>query len=787
VTRALAAAVLALGALACGDLDPGAPLTVGVHVEDGSLRETYRAVYASDAGDVAALTCPTSVDDGVLACNESQVELYRAALPGTLTVKAQGYTFQSVSLPVEPQGAVTVTLAPLAAFETRASYATGFAAGEASLAFDELAVSSAGELGETRSLKFYIEGLNDEPRVYFQNTKRFARHIDFVQMGLGRPITAPAFEASTRGPERSAMVGTLISRPSLSIPESTEHEQLLAPVTLEFFPSDDLSAEQALTAHRLLEERLGFLSLSGGERRLIYVPASARAEAELDADRARFHAGEAGFARTSELYAGVREQILNPGLNYGTLRLFSPEELERAVVSRRDILVLTRLPNDLPLVGGTITEELQTPLAHVNLAARARGTPNVALTGASSDARVEPLLGELVRFEVADGGFSLEAATLEEAEEFWAGQVRDPLVPASDLEFSGLPSLDEIGFEDAVRVGVKAANIAELHQLLGDAGPYGFAVPFSAFDAFMRASRVTEDECAAALMACTAEGREASVCEAGAESCAAGAGDDFFTFVERLLQDDTFRGDTAVREASLFGLRFLIERAPVDAEFGAALDARMAEIFGTASARLRSSTNVEDLAEFSGAGLYDSVTAEADGERRASSRIRRVWASTYTFAAFEERSLWNVAESAVRMGVAVNQAFGEELANGVLVTENIASPGSPGYYVNVQAGELPVANPENGAVPEIFTLVPVGEGRWETVRQRFSSESPDTPILSDEEAAALASASALVQAHFAPLYETGVQQMSLDLEFKFVAPDRALVIKQARPYFSRRP
>jgi hypothetical protein len=25
------------------------------------------------------------------------------------------------------------------------------------------------------------------------------------------------------------------------------------------------------------------------------------------------------------------------------------------------------------------------------------------------------------------------------------------------------------------------------------------------------------------------------------------------------------------------------------------------------------------------------------------------------------------------------------------------------------------------------------------------------------------------------------------LEFKFVAPDRALVIKQARPYFSRRP
>jgi len=31
-------------------------------------------------------------------------------------------------------------------------------------------------------------------------------------------------------------------------------------VTLEFFPSDDLTPAQALVAHRLLEERLQFLS-----------------------------------------------------------------------------------------------------------------------------------------------------------------------------------------------------------------------------------------------------------------------------------------------------------------------------------------------------------------------------------------------------------------------------------------------------------------------------------------------------------------------------------------------
>jgi hypothetical protein len=790
VTRSLGALVLAVTGTGCGEQDPGSPLDVEVHLEDGSVPPEFRAILASDDGDVVAVTCP-SVEGGPLACSANGVTVDRSALPAVLTLKARGSAFANVRLSEGPEADARheIELDGLPAFTSVASHATGFSSEQAALAFEDLSVTAPSELGETRSLKFYIESLNDAPRVYFQNTQRFPRHIDFVTMGLGRPMSPAQFEASIRGPERSAMVGTLISRPELSLDGNAERGELLAPVTLEFFPSDDLSPEQALLAHRLLEERLGFLPLEGTERRLTYVPASARAEAELVDYVREFRAGEAHFARIAELYAGVSEQILNPGLSYGTLRLFSPEELEQTVVSRHDILVLTRLPNDLPLVAGTITEELQTPLAHVNLAARARGTPNIALASASTDDRVVPLLDGLVRFEVTADGFTLEAASLEEAEEFWASQVRDPLIPASDDEFSGLPSFDELAFDDAIRVGVKAANIAELHQLLGEGAPKGFGVPFSAFDAFMRGNSVEASVCDAASADCAADGRAAAPCDEAMRLCsdAAAAADDFYAYLERLLADERFRGDTATREASLAGFRFMLENGAVDSEFAIALDARVAELFGADSVRLRSSTNVEDLAEFSGAGLYDSVSAEAEGDRRASSRIRRVWASTYTFAAFEERALWNVTESAVRMGVAVNQAFGDELANGVLVTQNIAAPSSPGYYVNVQVGELPVANPENGAVPEILTLVPVGDDRFETVRQRFSSMSPDAPILSDEEAAALARAASQVQAHFAPLYETSVQTLALDLEFKFVAPDRALVIKQARPYFSASP
>ena len=40
------------------------------------------------------------------------------------------------------------------------------------------------------------------------------------------------------------------------------------------------------------------------------------------------------------------------------------------------------VPNDIPLVGGLITEAFQTPLAHVNVLSQNRGTPNAGLAGA---------------------------------------------------------------------------------------------------------------------------------------------------------------------------------------------------------------------------------------------------------------------------------------------------------------------------------------------------------------------------------------------------------------------
>lgn len=754
---------------------------------DAGVPERYRVVLTQPDSSVSAVSCPGG-HDAELRCTAHGVAIESLEAGSNLTIKPAGYAFAfaTVTAAQVAQRRIQIALSALDEFEATDDYRTGISHEAGAGAFAELAVETQTELGLARSVKFYVSGFDQAPRVYFQNTRRHPLHYDFARLVLGEAAPRAIFEQNTyHGQDRSGLAGTLIQYPALEFQHASS--ALDGPIALQFFPSDDLTPEQALKAHRLIEERLLWLDLAGPDERLLYVPAGSEQEAQLTEAARDFATQDALFARVSELYAGVEQQILNRGVAYGTLRLVTPDQLPHTVLSFRDLLVLTRLPNDLPLVGATITEELQTPLAHVNVAARARGTPNLALREASSDPRILPFLDQLVRFEVDADGFSIQATTLEEANAYWESRVGEPLVPDADDTFDGLPDFEELGFADAIRVGVKAANLSELRHLLGNTAPSGFAVPFSAYHAYMSENRVTSALCGAARADCAEEGRSTTLCAAAGTRCAASAADDdtFYGLLERLLADPELSTDTALRDASLNGLRYLVNNGTVDPAFARALDARVAELFGDRKVRLRSSTNAEDLPNFTGAGLYKSLSAFSAGSQQASARIREVWASVFSFRAFEERALWNVEHRAVRMGVAVDAAVDDEVANGVLITQNLANPGSQGLYVNVQQGEVEVTNPENGAVPEIFSIVPGPSGGVQVVRQRFSSLSPGVPLLEDAEVGTLADAAERVHAHFAALYGGKSGKFALDLEFKFHGPSRRLLIKQARPYVTR--
>ncbi|NMC68599.1 MAG: hypothetical protein GYA57_00870 [Myxococcales bacterium] len=516
--------------------------------------------------------------------------------------------------------------------------------------------------------------------------------------------------------------------------------------TVEFTTGDAIVASQMLRAFFAVARHVDFPT------ELWIRPQGSRQTRELlSVD------GQAPIVDENEPFRGMTLQPLSPGVAYGTLTFVPAADLARTPLGPRVVAVTDQVPNDLPLVGGLITEAFQTPLAHVNVLSHNRGTPNMALAGARSDPRVAPRLGTLVRLEVLPGGFDLRAADPAEAEAFWASRrpTGDPLRPRLDTTVRGVRMLADLGIEDLGAVGAKAALLAELGRLAASGGvcapvlpPGAFAVPLVHFREHAEAS-------GAARMLVEAEA------------------------------DPAFGTDPRVRSERLAAVRAAIRSHPVDPALLREVTERIESLFGARRVRIRSSSNAEDLPGFNGAGLYTSASAAAgDPDRPVEDAIRAVWASLYDERAYDERAYANVDERAVAMGLLVHEAFLSERANGVVITRNILNPiRSDQYYVNAQAGEASVTNPAPGVTTEQFLY---RRGRSpRLVYYARSSLLPDgEQVLSTAEADELACVVQRIHDYFQPRLDPAGENrwFAMDVEFKLVGPGRDLVIKQARPY-----
>ncbi len=83
--------------------------------------------------------------------------------------------------------------------------------------------------------------------------------------------------------------------------------------------------------------------------------------------------------------------------------------------------------------------------------------------------------------------------------------------------------------------------------------------------------------------------------------------------------------------------------------------------------------------------------------------IKQVWASVWNEGSYNERELFGIDQQSIAMGVLVHRSFPDELANGVIITQNIFRKNFPGITVNIQKGENSVVKPEKGEICEQFT------------------------------------------------------------------------------------
>lgn len=592
-----------------------------------------------------------------------------------------------------------------------------------------------------KEVKFLIVGINTTaPKLYFVNANKHQYHFDFYSAALGNHrIDNDEFSLQTYfRDDRKNLAGTLVFHEGKASVDST-----VPTLAMEFWPTDPVNAVTIGKAFKAIEAAAPAFA-----DKLRYHPAGTTQEALFKRDQATLDALNVRTVSTDALFANQTFTTMNPGVGFGQLRVIDPTVSGQRPASMRDVVIFKSIPNDLSHTGGVITEAPQTNLSHVNLKAIQNRTPNAYVKNASTDPKIQALLGKMVRYEVTDQGFDIREATAEEAETYLESQRPSEVTKLTrTLTVRTIKPLSSLQNKDQRAFGAKSANLGELQRILSDGMvPKGFGVPFWFYDRFMR--------------------------ETG-----------LYAEAQTMMNDPEFKSDVAKREEMLSAFRRKIRRADVPVAMAATLADMQAKFPVGSAIRCRSSTNNEDLEGFNGAGLYDSYTHRPD-EGHIAETVKQVWSSLWNFRAFEEREFYRIDHMSAAMAVAVHPNTDEENVNGVAVTKNIYDPNWKGFYVNAQAGESLVTNPDPGATPDEILISAIGpRGEYETqYLQRSSLVDANSHLMTPSQLAQLTLAMEKIQTHFAMVYrKRDDKNFAMDIEFKFTK-DGALQVKQARPW-----
>lgn len=592
-------------------------------------------------------------------------------------------------------------------------------------------------LGSAQSIKIVYSIAQD--KLFFTNSTRYPFHFDFCVKVLGEPEDLSLFNNRnySDNPKREYILCNLNYYSSPDV------------YALELMAEDDISANTLYDLYKRIAAHTYF----GKKIRVLITSPAMMAKMSAIASMPLIQA--------DEIYQGRKFVALNKGGAYGFLKKVDASNADKAVLGKHDIVILNGLPNQLPVVGGVITIPFQTPLCHISLLCKNRGTPNSTYRDAWTDPVLAKLENKLVYYEVNADTLIVRESGDEEAYIFWEKlENRDPLVLETDTTVRGLVNLKESGSNAVKSIGGKAANFAELLKIRVDKKPLplpegSFAIPFYFYYQHLAQNNIRPQ-------------------------------------LDSLLNDPSLQKDVKILDARLKKIRDAIKAAPLDKTLLQAILSRIkTNGLVYTNYRFRSSTNAEDVKGFNGAGLYESKTGSlSDADKPVEKAIKTVWASLWDERAFAERKYFNIDQHSVAMGILVHRGFGEELANGVAVTKHMYRDNYPAYTINVQLGEVSVVTPPDSVSCD-EAIVGLGEvtgsNEVEVEYIRRSNLSPSATVLNNEQVKLLTKYLTAIKEHFFYKVDKGIRRNSesfwnygMDVEFKIDKFTGNLYIKQAR-------
>lgn len=588
-----------------------------------------------------------------------------------------------------------------------------------------------------KECKFIITDVNtNKPKFYWMNTKKHKYHYMFFKNILKKECDMSTFDSISYSNEnRENIVGSLVFHEN-----GIEKDGKKLFYAVNFWPSDSIKFEQISLTFDLIKQKTYFLN---NDNCFLHVVSDIQ-EHTIKEEIEEFQNSDICCIDSQTLMKNIDFLPMNKGLSYGILR-FSKDTTNFNV---KDIVVLDELPNHLSHVSGIITNLPQTPLSHINLLAKQNKIPNCYLKNASFKEELISLKNQYVKFEVNDSGYKISKANAFDIEKYFE-QIRPKnyLEPIANLETKEIKLLKDINNIDYNSYGTKSSNIGELYNILDNKNlPDGFAIPFYFYDEFMKFN-------------------------------------DFYKDIEILNKEYITNESSDFKDDLLKAFRKKIRKGLIPSWMEEEFSKILKHYPNKTYLRCRSSTNNEDLEDFSGAGLYDSYNYK-DFSLHLSYAIKKVWASIWNYRACEERSFYKIVHNKTMMGVCVHPSYKNELANGVAVTKNIFNERKKGFYINVQANEALVTNPNSLSIPEEI-IVTEAENKIDYVFQyiRYSNlvENKEK-VLNENQLSELLKALELIDEHFKKVYiEKKEKKFAMEIEFKFTQNGK-LHIKQARPW-----
>ena len=433
---------------------------------------------------------------------------------------------------------------------------------------------------------------------------------------------------------------------------------------------------------------------------------------------------------------------LNQGKAIGTLRVIAKED-DLYNVGADDIIILKEVPLELPPVAGIISEKPSTALSHVNVLARGWGIPNIYLKDAEKI--LAPYIGRRIEFEATAKQYRIVQNNRNTTSKSFSDGLTLPQPDVSDYSLRALANLHR---DDSRYCGSKAANLGHIRaHIAGSNVPDGFCIPFAYYQAMMDRLGIN---------------------------------------AATLIQIETQSGgDNCKRRTALLTLQKKITDAEIPSEWKHRWAEQWRSQLNSKGVFVRSSSNSEDLPNFSGAGLYTTVPNVTD-ENALVEAVKQSWASVFNYSTYEARRIAGLPHDSVKMSVFVQQSINADLS-GVLVTINPYDTAQKNSsYIAAKRG-LGIRVVEGKRVAEQV----VYNRRNDSV-QRLSSSNETTALQLDKNGGVrevpVTSGNVMNQEQIRRLDQTGQQIKQLfangeqDIEWAF--DNGKLVILQARPYLN---